>query len=73
VSLWLGVKSASSSNSKYHNIETPCGEIVPFNVAVSLLGDVPVLTADGGSVVTLGDSLCSDDEITVVFSQSVVA
>jgi hypothetical protein len=42
------VKSASSSNSKYQIIEIPRGEIVPFNVAVSVLVLVPLLIEVGG-------------------------
>ncbi len=73
LSLPLGSRLGSSSNSKYHTIATPCGDTVPRNVAVSALVDVPVLTGVGGSVVTDGDSAAIAAVITVVFSQSVVA
>jgi hypothetical protein len=42
------VKFASSSSSKYQTIETPKGERVPFNVAVSAFVLEPPLIEVGG-------------------------
>lgn len=47
--------------------------MVPFSVADSAFEETPVLTDVGGSVVTAGDSAAIAFEMTVVFSQSVVA
>jgi hypothetical protein len=54
-------------------MDTPCGDTVPFKVPLSEFDVDPLLTLVGGSVVTDGDSLDIAAEITVVFSQSVVA